>query len=176
MARAMAKRHAQAIFNIALEKNELEQWRSDLKKLGQVLAEPRLRPLWENPRVRLGEKLEALRGFMEGANPLALNLAGLLISRGRLGLIDGIVAEYERFVDAHYGIEHAEVTTAIPLDEATKQELARRLGQALGKKVMVEARVDASVIGGMVARVGDLLLDGSVRTRLEGLRRSLSSR
>lgn len=173
MARALARRHAQAVFQIALEQQALEQWRVDLKRLAQTLADERLRNFWNNPRVRLDNKMSLLKDMLEGVNPLVLSLAGLLISRGRLGVVEDMVSEYERLVDAHYGIEHAEVVTAIPLDEASQQRLSQEFSQALGKKVTVKAKVEPSLLGGMIARIGDRVIDGSVRNRLDSLRRSL---
>ena len=173
MAKALARRHAQAVFQIALQQNLLEPWRADLKKLAQVLTDEEGQHFWDNPRVRLDNKLSVLKGLLEGANPLVLNLGGLLMGRGRLGIVSDLVDEYERLVDAHYGILHADVTTAVPLDEASQQKLSLDLGEALERKVTVKSRVDAAIVGGLIARIGDRGIDGSVKTRLENLRSSL---
>lgn len=173
MAKALAKRHAQAIFQIALQQKTLDTWRSDLRKLAQVLADEQVRHFWDNPRVRLDNKMTALKSLLVDVNPLVFSLAGLLMARGRLGIADDIVNEFERLVDAHYGIEHAEVATAIPLDEASQQRLSQELGQALGKKVTVIAKVDPVLIGGMIVKIGDKVIDGSLKARLENLRRGL---
>lgn len=173
MAKALARRHAQAIFQIAVQQKTLDTWRSDLKKLAQILADEQVKHFWDNPRVRLDKKMAILKSLLEGVNPLALNLAGLLMARGRLGIANDMVNEYERLVDAHYGIAHAEVATAIPLDENSQQRLSQELGQALGKKVTVKAKVDPVLIGGMIVRIGDKVIDGSLKARLENLHRGL---
>ena len=176
MAKALARRHAQAIFQIALTQKTLDTWRIDLKSLAQVLSDEQTQHFWDNPRVRLDNKLSVLKNLLTGVNPLVLNLAGLLMARGRLGIAGDIVVEYERLVDAHYGIEHAEVVTAVPLDEANQQRLSLELGQALGKKVTVKAKVDPVLIGGMVVKIGDRVIDGSLKARLENLHRGLLAR
>jgi len=176
LAKALARRHAQAIFQIALTQKTLDTWRIDLKKLAQVLADEQTQHFWDNPRVRLDNKLSVLKNLFTGVNPLVLNLAGLLMARGRLGIAGDIVVEYERLVDAHNGIEHAEVVTAVPLDEANLQRLSLELGQALGKKITVKAKVDPVLIGGMVVKIGDRVIDGSLKARLENLHRGLLAR
>ena len=173
--KAYPRRYSQAVFQIALKQQALEPWRTDLKRLAQTLTDEQLMHYWDNPRVRLDVKVSVLKDLLAGVNPFVLNLAGLLMARGRLGTIQDLVNEFERLVDTHYGIEHAEISTAIPLDEASQQRLSQELSQALGKKVTVEARVDVALVGGLVARIGDRVIDGSVKNRLENLRRTLLS-
>ena len=172
--RGSARRHAQAIFQIARAAGELEKWREELKKVAQAVADPVLSLLLESPRLALAEKVALLKERLPGADPLVLNYAGLLVARGRQRLAGEIAEEYERLVDAYHGIEHAEVITAVPLEGEEKERLAHRLAEMVGKRVVVEAKVDPAIIGGLVARVGDRLLDGSTRTRLELLKKSLS--
>ena len=89
-------------------------------------------------------------------------------------MVGDIADEYQRLLDSHRGIEQAEVTTAIPLDDEDKQRLAEYLGAVVGKKVMLKPKVDSGLIGGIVARVGDKLLDGSTRSKLAALREQLA--
>ena len=103
-----------------------------------------------------------------------LNLIYLLIARGVLGMIAEIADEYQRLVDGYQGIERAEVTTAVPLEETDKHRLEERLEAVIGKKVVVTSEVDPSILGGIVARMGGKLLDGSTRSRLENLKNRLS--
>jgi F-type H+-transporting ATPase subunit delta len=83
------------------------------------------------------------------------------------------VSEYERMADSHLGLEHAKVITAVPLDEEDQKKLSERLAAITGKKIVLTAEVDPAIIGGFVARVGDELIDGSTRAKLEALRRQL---
>lgn len=173
MARASARRHAQAAFQIALERKELEGWRGDLERLSEAVKDPLLFAFLESPRIHFDEKVRILRQRLEGLNPLVMNLALLLVSRGRLGLVADMVLEYERLVDEHRGIAHAEVATAVPLEPGEKAKLVRRLGVLVDREIVLTTRVNPAIIGGLVARVGDKLIDGSTKSRLLALRESL---
>ena len=170
---ASAKRHAQAVFQLALDSNEVESWRSQLKTIAATLTDPELTAILENPKVHLSDKVQLIRRCLPELNELALNFTYLLVARQRMRILDQIVAEYERMADAHQGLEHAEVITAIPLDEEDKEKLAERLATMTGKQVVLSADVDPAIIGGFVARVGDKLIDGSTRARLEDLKQKL---
>jgi len=167
------KRYAQAAFELALEKNELESWQISLGKIAGIAANAKLMALLENPKLSFDVKRDLLEERLGEVNPLALNLACLLMSRGRLRIAGNISQQYALLLDAHYGIEHAEVVTALPLDDEDKERISNRLGEMTGRKVVIDAQVDPSVIGGFKAKVGDMLIDGSIRNRLESLRKRL---
>ena len=174
MARGVyAKRYAQAVLEIALERKELDRWQSDLGKIVSLTEDAALVAVLESPRFRFEEKARLLSERLGEINPLALNLAYLLVTRGRLGVIGDIADEYQRRLDSHRGIERAEVTTAVPLDDEDKLKLEKHLGGIVRKKVVLEPEVDSSVVGGFIARVGGKLLDGSTRSKLEALKREL---
>ena len=170
---ASGKRYAQAAFELAREKNELESWQVDLRKIAELSTDESLTDLLENPRLPFQLKRELLETRLGDINALALNLACLLVGKGILGIAGDISREYDRLLDAHRGIEHAEVLTALSLDEGDKQRLSSKLGELVRRKVIVDARVDPAIIGGFKARVDDMLIDASVRNRLESLRKSL---
>ena len=170
---ASGKRYAQAAFELAREKNELESWQVDLRKIAELSTDESLTDLLENPRLPFQLKRELLETRLGDINALALNLACLLVGKGILGIAGDISREYDRLLDAHRGIEHAEVLTALSLDEGDKQRLSSKLGELVRRKVIVDARVDPAIIGGFKAKVDDMLIDASVRNRLESLRKSL---
>ena len=172
--RPTAKRYAQAVFEIARDSGQLERWTRDLQTAQQALQDASLRAYLELPKLSIQRKMESVRTALGGANPLALNLMALLTSRGSLGLLPGIVDEYQRLVDVHLNRERAEVATAIPLEQELGDRLTQQLRQLLGKEVILTSRVDAEVLGGLVTRVGDRIIDGSVRGRLMALRKSLT--
>ncbi len=172
--RFYARRYVQAVFDIAREKKELDRWQSDLNKVAALSADATVAALLENPRVPFEAKAKLLSGQLGGIEPLALNLVYLLVSRGRLGMLGDIAHEYQLLLDDYRGIERAEVTTAIALDAKDIASLEERLGTMVGKKVVVEARVDSGLVGGMVARVGGKLLDGSTITKLTAMRKALA--
>jgi len=172
--RGYAKRFAQAVFKIALERGELDRWQSDLRKIASLAEDATLVSLLQDPRLHFDSKVKLLSEPLGDINPLALNLVYLLITRGKLNMAGDIADEYQRLLDSYRGIEQAEVTTAISLDDEDKQRLAEHLGTIVGKKVVVKPEVDSGLIGGIVARVGDKLLDGSTRSKLAALREELA--
>ncbi len=173
---ASARRHAQAAFQIALERDELDLWRGDLERIAAAIKDPLLYAFLASPKIPFSEKARILSQYLEGITPLAMNLAYLLVARGRLRIVGDMVDEYGRLVDEHRGIAHAEVAAAIPVDEEIKDRLVRRLGSLVGQEIVLRVRVDPSLIGGIIARIGDKIIDGSTRSRLASLRESLINR
>jgi F-type H+-transporting ATPase subunit delta len=172
--RIHAKRYAQAVFAIALEARELDRWQADLRKIADLSEDATFAAWLQSPKVHFSDKAKLLPERLPEINPLVLNLVYLLVARGRLAMIADIANEYQRLLDSYRGIGQAEVTTAIPLDEEDEQKLAERLGAVVGIKVVLKPGVDLGIIGGVVARVGDKLLDASTRSKLEALRTELA--
>ena len=171
--RVYARRYAQAVFEIALESDQLDRWQSDLSKIASLGEDTTVIAFLESPKFHFDTKTKFLSERLGDLNPLALNLVYLLMTRGRLSMIGDIADEYQRLLDSHQGIERAEVTTAIPLDDEDQQRLAEHLGAVVGKKVIIKPEVDSNLIGGIVARIGGKLLDGSTRSKLMALREEL---
>jgi len=171
--RVYTKRYAQAVFEIALETGELDRWQSDLRKIAGLGEDTALIALLENPKFHFVDKSRLLREQLGDINPLALNLVHLLVIKSRLSMLAEIADEYQRLLDSYRGIEQVEVITAIPLDDEDKLRLRERLGAAIGKKVVLKPEVDSSLIGGIIARIGDKLLDGSTRSKLLALKKEL---
>lgn len=172
--RYSARRYARAVFEIALEEKRLDQWRDGLDKIARLAADKTVASYLESPDIRFEDKAGLLSARLGDVEPLVLNLVYLLISRGRFGMLVDVIDEYQRLLDEYNNIERAEVTTAIKLDDDDKQRLAKRLGDIIGKKVILEGETDPDLIGGVVVRVGGKLLDGSTRGKLGALKRELS--
>jgi F-type H+-transporting ATPase subunit delta len=172
--KAYARRYAQAVFEIALEKKELERWQSDLERIAEIVSDDTILAVLENPKLKFDDKIEIFSENLSDVNPLALNLVRMLISKAGINIIGAISDEYRKFVDDYHGIKMAEIITAVPIDEKDKEKLAEDLGAMVGSKVVVKAEVDQEIIGGIVARVGGKLLDGSTRSKLAALKRELS--
>ena len=170
-----ARRYSQAVFEIALERKELDRWQSDLKKIAILAEDAAFIAFLESPKFHFNDKTRLLSERLDGINPLALNLACLLVARGRLSMVGDIAEGYQRLLDSYHGIEQAEITTAVPVDEEDKLRLEEHLGTMVGKKVVLKPEVDSSLIGGIVARIGGKLLDGSTRSKLTALKRELAS-
>jgi F-type H+-transporting ATPase subunit delta len=174
---AYAISRAQEIFKTALEKKELNRWQTDLRRIAGLARDSALLALLENPKVSSDEKVEALSGRLVEVSPGALTLVAELVAKGRLAVIDEIAEEYQKLVDNYRGVEGAEVaevTTAIELDDKERLALAQRLTDIIGRPIVLKPKVDPNLIGGIVIRVGDKLIDGSVRSKLEALRREIS--
>lgn len=174
--KAFGRRYAQAVFEIALEKKELDQWQADLNKIAGLTEDTGLVAVLESPKFPLEAKVKLLSERLGRMNPLALNLASLLVSKGRLRLVSYIADEYHRLLNNYRGIEQAEVATAVPLTDEDSKMLAERLTAITDKKIVLKPQVDPGLIGGIIARVGDKLIDGSVRTRLRELKRQMAER
>jgi len=174
--RLHARRYAQAVFEIALEKKELDRWQSDLWKIAMLGEDATIVAFLENPKFNFDAKAKLLSEQLVDVNPLALNLVYLLLTRGRLSMVGEIADEYQRLLDSHRGIERAEVITAVSLDDEDTLRLGERIGAVVGKKVVVEPEVDSGIVGGFIARIGGKLLDGSTRSKLEALKRELVRR
>ncbi|TET87046.1 MAG: ATP synthase F1 subunit delta, partial [Dehalococcoidia bacterium] len=106
-----AKRHAQAVFQIALEKEEMGKWQADLEVIAYALRNPGLVALLENPKLHFSEKEKVLQNILTGISPIAMNLVYFLVAKNRLRIVEDLVAEYQRLVNAYYGRETAEVVT-----------------------------------------------------------------
>lgn len=171
-----ARRYAHTIFRMAQQNKELTRWQSDLRKIDNLLGDKALLTLLENPKIQWDEKAKVLSSRLGDVNPLILKLVALLSARGKLGLISEINEEYQREVDKYRGVEGAEtaeVVTAIPLDSDYQLKLAQRITDIVGKPIILKTQVDPSIIGGIIIRVGDKLIDGSLRTKLAALKKDL---
>jgi F-type H+-transporting ATPase subunit delta len=129
--------------------------------------------LLENPKVPFELKARLAQEKLGKVSPLALNLAYLLVLKGRLRSAPQIADEYQRLFDDHRGIKHADVATAIPLDETGKKKIAQSLEAMIGKKLSLNLKVDTDILGGFIARIDDSLIDCSIRSELEQMKKSL---
>jgi len=162
------------VFNIAVEKQELDRWQSDLSRIVGLGENSELVTMLKSPRMRFNDKSKLLSECLGEVSPAALKLVYLLVTRDRLKLVADINEEYQRLMDSHRGIEPAVVITAVTLDDKTKSGLVKHLEVIVGKKVVAQYEVDTGIIGGVVVRIGGKLLDYSTRSRLMALKEELS--
>jgi F-type H+-transporting ATPase subunit delta len=170
----VARRYASAVFGLAVERGEVDRWTGALHRIEERLGEADIAMLLENPSIPMDRKQEIVDRALPGLEQLPRNFAYVLVANGRASAIGAIVAEYERLVREHQGIAIAEVTTAVPLDDAESRSVARQLEALVGKRIVLERRVDPSILGGVVARIGDHLIDGSLAGQLAALRDQLA--
>jgi F-type H+-transporting ATPase subunit delta len=176
-ASASARRYASAAFTVAGRTGDYDAWVSSLAELARVLQMPSARTVLLSPAVPATQKAAALDRMLPNAAPLVRNFVHILVDRDRLSEVPGILEALRELINIQRGIITADVTTAIPLDTELERVVAQRLAAHLGREpnqVNIRARVDPSIIGGVVARVGDQVIDDSVRGRIERLRRTLA--
>ncbi len=167
------KRYAQAAFELALQRNELESWQQGLSRITDLMNDEEAMAMLQNPRAPFEVKKGLLQNRLQGIHPLTLNLALLLVAKGMFHLAGAILRQYNDMLDAHRGVERAQVVAAIPLGEEERTAISRQLGEIVHRSVFIDGHVDPSIIGGFVARIRDTLIDGSIRQRLEALKERL---
>lgn len=172
---ASARRYAEAVFELAVESNTLDQWSTDLAVVADFTSEPDVAALLASNRVPREEKQKLLAAGTAGIGPLAANLVRILGDRDKAHLGGDVYVAFQEMANERRGIAHATVTTAVALSDSERAAIAERLSDMTGKQVDVTAVVDESIIGGLVARIGDQLIDGSTRTRLVALKRRLAA-
>ena len=169
-----ARRYAQAVFQIALERDALEMWAEDLRVLATGLENRELAELLDAPQVPVATKVRMIGEVLgDSVDELARNLLAVLAGRSLAHLLPSVADEFGRLVDEHNGIARGEVVSAVPLTETQAEKVNQALSDIVGKPLRLTASVDAGIVGGVVARVGDRVIDGSVRTTLREMRRAL---
>ncbi len=173
---AVARRYAEAVFDLGRDNNSVARWQQDLRFLAEVFRDRRLLFILSEPKVPFKTKEQIVREIVQArVQPEALGLALLLTERSLVDLMPRIEAEFSRLYDESRNQAKAVITSALPLDAAEEAEIIAYLRRVTGKNITIEKQVDPSILGGVMARVGDTLIDGSVRHRLSVLREKISS-
>ena len=171
----LAQVYGRSLFEVAREQGKLDELREQLGQLADALDENReLAVFFFSPYFSTAEKQQALGRLLDGADPVFVNFLKLLIENHRMPVIFRIRHEYERLWDEENRTLPVEITSAIALDEAMTESLGRTIGERAGRKVTLAARVDPDILGGVIIRVGNSILDASIRNRLEQLRRHVA--
>ncbi len=171
---AIARRYAGAIFDIARKQNTVDRTLEDVRGIAQVFANRKLSYLLREPKIPTKRKETALREALASkVLPTSLNLALLIVQRNLVELMPNIASELEALVLDYRNQAIAEVTTAAQLDEAQSMIVKGTLEHYTGKQIIMRTRVNPSILGGLVVRVGDQVIDGSIRYRLHALQQQL---
>jgi F-type H+-transporting ATPase subunit delta len=176
LAGSVSRRYARALFSIGVDRGTFEQLGQELEAFAALLSgSAELRMALENPVFKPSEKRAVLEGMLPRVTPTldVQKFVLLLLERRRITAVPSIARSYRELADLHTGRVRAQVTSAQPLPAAELERVQKALERRTGKKVILEAAVDPALIGGLCARVGDLVLDGSVRTQLDALRYKL---
>ncbi len=171
----VARNYAETLFELAERNDALEEYGEALDTVARLLDEDAsFRLFLETPRIDDADKKAVVRRvFGEKMPRHVVNFVLVTIDKRRQRILRHISQQYHALLDEHMGREHVQVSVARPVDDATREMIAERLSAALGKTAIPHIRVRPEIIGGLVVRTGDTIYDGSVRRRLDGMRRRL---
>lgn len=167
----IARAYASALFAAATDSGSIERVQRELGQLATALAESEpLRVVLFNPRIEADAKRRVLAGLSEGADRMLANTLQLLAQKERVSLLPQIRREYDELAAQQAQLLEVEVVSAVPLDAELERQVVARVEGATGKTVRLSKRVDGAILGGLVLRLGDVIVDGSLRSRLGQLK------
>ena len=171
----VAKNYAETLFELARRNDGVESYGQAIATIARVIDDdPKLRMFLETPRIEdEDKKVVVRRAFGEALPKHVVNFVLVTIDKRRQRLLRRISREYDLLLDEHLGREHVEVTVARQVDDATTQLISERLSSALKTRVIPHVRVKPEILGGLIVRTGNTIYDGSIRRRLDGMRRRL---
>jgi F-type H+-transporting ATPase subunit delta len=175
VATAAARRYARAVFELARDEAHVEQWARRLAQLRELFADPDVAAVLSNPTIATEQREALVAGTPRVLDDEGTNLARLLIESGRVAEAREIDEEFQRLADEAAGRVRATVTTAIELEADDRERVTRELSRRLDKEVRLTVVVDPRILGGMKMQYGDRVVDATVATRLEQLRRRLAA-
>ena len=171
-----ARPYARAAFAEAQPRGELPSWSESLRVAAQVVKDPRVAQLLGNPRVTADQLTALIAGIAAGGlGEHGTNFVRTLAENGRLAYLPEIAALFDTMKDEAEGVADVTLTSAAAVSEAQRQKLAAALAQRLKRQVRLHSEIDPSLIGGAVLHSGDLVIDGSLRTRLERIAYELTA-
>jgi F-type H+-transporting ATPase subunit delta len=173
----VAERYARAIFELGLESGQLAMLTDQLRTLANTYRDsPELKRVFTDPRVTEDQAHKVIDAIARrlALNPLAKNALLVLVQRRRIQALPDIVRRLVSLTDERTGVLRASVTSAAPLTDAQAQKLSEELERLTGKRIVLERLTDASLIAGLVTKIGDHVIDGSLRGRFEELERRLT--
>ena len=174
---ATGRRYAQAAFELAKEIDSLDCWVDDLARAADVLGDSDVLGFLDAPQVTDSVKLDGIGKLLADVDPLVRNTVNLMTVNRDISKFTDMLRVFGEMADEHRGIARAEVTTAVSLEKAQRDQLAAGLAKLVGRsEVDITESVDPNIIGGVVAKVGDRLIDGSTRTQLQAMRNSVAER
>jgi F-type H+-transporting ATPase subunit delta len=171
----IAEVYARSLFEVAQEREIIDEVRDELGQFAQALSDDRnLAVFFFSPYFSTEEKKDGLNRMIEGADPAFMNFLEALVERHRMPAIFRIRDRYEEYWVQENQLLPVEVTSAIELDESFVRDIGERIGEQTGRKVELSSHVDPDILGGIVLRVGNFILDASIRNRLNQLRKQVA--
>ncbi|WP_352419714.1 F0F1 ATP synthase subunit delta [Proteiniborus sp.] len=177
MAKLIGKRYAEALYEVALELDKLEQFKDEIKAISQVLeSEPKLKTIFEHPKLSKDEKKDIINSIFKGrVSQEILNLCYIVIDKGRETNLSDICEEYTKLSNIKQGIVEATAITAVPMQNKEMKKLEKQLSMKLDKKVLLSNVIDSTIIGGVLVKIGDKVIDASVKGKFEELYKDLNN-
>lgn len=169
-----ARRYAEAAFSVAQRDNQTDLWLRDLQSVAKAVQDPDVANYFKDPKTSREDKVATINRIFGSAHPHVTNLVRLLATQQRMFLVPAIAREFLGLYREAKGITEATVTVARPVSDDERKEITRRLEAATGKTVEAHIQVDPSILGGIVVRIGDRLIDASVAGRLQRLRHEMA--
>jgi F-type H+-transporting ATPase subunit delta len=173
-ASSIARRYAEAYFALAREAGDIAGWRAQLQQVAWAFEPEEIARTLANPKLSVPKRVALGLGLLEGGSAPARNLARLLIERRRVGIAGEVLVHYDVLADRASGVVRAEVVAAVPLDDELRLTIERTLRERLGATVRTTMAHDPAIIGGLLIRIGDRVIDDSVRTHLQQLQAALA--
>jgi F-type H+-transporting ATPase subunit delta len=171
----IAQVYARSLFEVASEQEQLDTVKEQLGQFTDAVAQNRdLAVFFFSPYFSTDEKTSGLHRTVEGAEPMVMNFLEALIERHRMPVIYRIRTEFDLLYDKSNKLLPVLLTSAIELDKATVESLGKRIGEQTGNEIELSSKVDPEILGGIILRVGNFIMDASIRTRLERLRREVA--
>ena len=175
----LARRYAKAIFTVGQERGKFEEYNDVLAGVaGLYVSNPEVVDALTNPLYPLDIREKVMAGMIDSmeVDSVMGNFLNLLVEKKRAEILPEIAEEYKTMVDEEKNISHGSVISAVELSDELRENVQTTLEKLTGKKVELTTSVDPSIIGGIIAKVGDLVLDGSIKTQLAGLKDSIKGR
>ena len=167
--------YARSLFEAALDQNKLDEVREQLGQFADALSEDReLQVFFFSPYFSTQEKKDGLHRAVDGAEPIFMNFLELMLENHRMPAIFRIRRNYDHLWEQHNRLLPVSVTSAVELDDKTVRSIGDRIAEQTGRKVELSSTVEPGILGGIVVRVGNQILDASIRNRLERLRRQVA--
>ena len=171
----IAEVYARALFEVAQERGVIDDVRTQLGQFAEALSDNRdLSVFFFSPYFSTEEKKDGLQRLIDGADPAFMSFLEALVERHRMPVIFRIRARYEQYWEDEHQLLPVQVTSAVALDESVVQNIGERIGEETGRTVELSSNVDPDILGGIVLRVGNFILDASIRNRLNQLRKQVA--
>lgn len=177
MAKLVGKRYAEALYEVAAELNKLEDFKEEIKAVADVFkSNPELETIFTHPRVTKSEKKDMIKELFEGKiSKEIVNLCYIIIDKGRERYLSDISDSYRDLSNDKLGIVEADAYTAVPMTQDETDKLQEKLSSFFKKKVDLRTHIDENLLGGVLVKVGDKVIDGSIKGKLNEMQKELNN-